>query len=44
VSQRIAVLEGKLRVSLFDRRAGMISLTEAGRQLYEYFRHARLVP
>ena len=33
VSQRIAVLEGQLRVSLFDRRAGIISLTEAGRRL-----------
>jgi LysR family transcriptional regulator, low CO2-responsive transcriptional regulator len=38
VSQRIAVLEGKLRVSLFDRRAGMISLTEAGGRLYDYAR------
>ncbi len=38
VSQRIAVLEGKLRLSLFDRRAGIISLTEAGRRLYEYAR------
>jgi DNA-binding transcriptional LysR family regulator len=38
VSQRIAALEGKLRVSLFDRRAGIISLSEAGRQLYEYAR------
>jgi LysR family transcriptional regulator, low CO2-responsive transcriptional regulator len=38
VSQRIAVLEEKLRLSLFDRRAGMISLTEAGRRLYHYAR------
>ena len=30
VSQRIALLEGELRVSLFDRRAGRIALTEAG--------------
>jgi LysR family transcriptional regulator, low CO2-responsive transcriptional regulator len=38
VSQRIAMLEGKLRLSLFDRRAGIISLTEAGRRLYAYAR------
>ena len=38
VSQRIAVLEKELRVSLFDRRAGRIPLTEAGRRLYEYAR------
>ena len=38
VSQRIARLERELRVSLFDRRAGRIALTEAGRQLYEYGR------
>jgi len=38
VSQRIAMLEGELRISLFDRRAGRISLTEAGRQLYEFAR------
>jgi DNA-binding transcriptional LysR family regulator len=38
VSQRIAVLENALRVSLFDRRAGRIRLTEAGRLLHEYGR------
>jgi DNA-binding transcriptional LysR family regulator len=38
VSQRIALLEGELRVSLFDRRAGRIALTEAGQRLYEYAR------
>src|SRR5262249_21281954 len=38
VSQRIAVLEKKLRVSLFDRGTGRISLTEAGRRLYQYAR------
>src|SRR3954470_8230807 len=38
VSQRIAVLENELRVSLFDRRAGKISLTEAGQRLYRYAR------
>jgi DNA-binding transcriptional LysR family regulator len=38
VSQRIALLEKQLRVSLFDRRAGRIRLTEAGRRLYEYGR------
>ena len=38
VSQRIAVLEAELRVSLFDRRAGRIALTEAGQRLYEYAR------
>jgi DNA-binding transcriptional LysR family regulator len=38
VSQRIAVLEKELRVSLFDRRAGRISLTEAGQRLYGYAR------
>ena len=31
VSQRIAALEKELRVSLFNRRAGRIALTEAGR-------------
>jgi DNA-binding transcriptional LysR family regulator len=46
VSQRIAALEGELRLSLFDRRAGRIALTEAGERLYEYARqildlHAR---
>jgi DNA-binding transcriptional LysR family regulator len=38
VSQRIAALEKELRASLFDRRAGRISLTDAGRQLYELAR------
>ncbi len=38
VSQRIAALEKELRVSLFNRRAGRISLTEAGQQLYRYAR------
>jgi DNA-binding transcriptional LysR family regulator len=34
VSQRIAALEKELRVSLFNRRAGRIALTEAGKRLY----------
>ncbi len=38
VSQRIAILEKELRVSLFDRRAGRIALTEAAQRLYEYAR------
>jgi DNA-binding transcriptional LysR family regulator len=38
VSQRIAVLEKELRVALFERRAGRIALTEAGRRLYVYAR------
>jgi DNA-binding transcriptional LysR family regulator len=38
VSQRIATLEGELRVALFDRRAGGISLTEAGQRLYRFAR------
>jgi DNA-binding transcriptional LysR family regulator len=38
VSQRIAALEAELRVSLFDRRAGRISLTEAGQRLYQFAR------
>jgi len=38
VSQRIAALENELRVSLFDRRAGRIALTEAGERLYRYAR------
>jgi DNA-binding transcriptional LysR family regulator len=38
VSQRIAILEKELRISLFDRRSGRIALTEAGQQLYEYAR------
>ena len=36
VSQRIPVLEKTLKKSLFDRRGGRVSLTEAGRQLYAY--------
>jgi len=38
VSQRIAVLESELHVSLFDRRAVRIALTEAGQRLYRYAR------
>jgi DNA-binding transcriptional LysR family regulator len=38
VSQRIAALERQLRVSLFERRAGKVDLTEVGRRLYEYAR------
>ena len=38
VSQRIAVLETELRVSLFDRRAGRSALTEAGQRLYRFAR------
>ncbi len=38
VSQRIAALERELRVSLFNRRAGRIALTEAGERLYELAR------
>jgi DNA-binding transcriptional LysR family regulator len=38
VSQRIATLETELRVSLFHRRAGKISLTEAGERLYQLAR------
>jgi DNA-binding transcriptional LysR family regulator len=34
VSQRVATLEGELRVALFDRRVGRIALTEAGERLY----------
>lgn len=36
ISQRIQVLEKLLKKSLFDRRGGRVSLTEAGRQLYAY--------
>jgi DNA-binding transcriptional LysR family regulator len=36
VSQRIQALEGALDVSLFQRRAGRVALTEAGQQLYPY--------
>jgi len=38
VSQRIAALEKELSVSLFDRRAGRIAVTEAGRRLHGYAR------
>lgn len=38
VSQRIGALENDLRVSLFNRRAGRISLTEAGERLYAFAR------
>jgi DNA-binding transcriptional LysR family regulator len=38
VSQRISLLEKELHASLFDRRAGRISLTEAGERLYRYVR------
>jgi DNA-binding transcriptional LysR family regulator len=41
VSQRIAVLENELHVSLFNRRAGRISLSEAGQRLYPYARKIR---
>jgi DNA-binding transcriptional LysR family regulator len=40
VSQRIAALEKELRISLFDRRAGRISLSDSGQRLY---RHARQI-
>src|SRR5689334_16214270 len=36
VSQRIQALERALDVSLFQRRAGRVSLTEAGQRLYTY--------
>jgi LysR family transcriptional regulator, low CO2-responsive transcriptional regulator len=38
VSQRIAILEKELRISLFNRQAGRITLTAAGQRLYEYAR------
>ena len=38
VSQRIAVLEKELRVSLFNRQARRISLSDAGQRLYQYAR------
>lgn len=38
VSQRIAALEKELRLSLFNRRAGRIALTEAGERLYDLAR------
>jgi DNA-binding transcriptional LysR family regulator len=37
-SQRIAALESALRVTLFNRRSGRISLTDAGQRLYQYAR------
>jgi DNA-binding transcriptional LysR family regulator len=36
VSQRIQALESALGVSLFQRRAGRVALTEAGRRLYPF--------
>jgi DNA-binding transcriptional LysR family regulator len=36
ISQRVAALESNLGVSLFDRRAGRVALTEAGRLLYDF--------
>jgi DNA-binding transcriptional LysR family regulator len=36
VSQRIQALEGALGVSLFQRRAGRVSLTAAGQRLYPF--------
>src|SRR6266576_650950 len=38
VSQRVAALEKELSVSLFDRRAGRIRLTERGQRLYDFAR------
>jgi DNA-binding transcriptional LysR family regulator len=38
VSQRVALLEKRLHLSLFERRAGKVCLTEAGRRLYQYGR------
>jgi LysR family transcriptional regulator, low CO2-responsive transcriptional regulator len=38
VSQRIAVLENTLRVSLFNRQPGRVTLSEAGQRLYGYAR------
>jgi DNA-binding transcriptional LysR family regulator len=38
VSQRIAAIERELCVSLFDRRGGRITPTEAGQRLYDYGR------
>src|SRR5437899_12759943 len=35
VSQRVGVLEGDLKVSLFLRQGGRVLLTEAGRRLYD---------
>jgi DNA-binding transcriptional LysR family regulator len=36
VSQRIQALEGALGVSLFQRRAGRVALTDAGQRLYPF--------
>ncbi len=36
VSQRIQALEGALGVSLFQRHAGRVALTDAGRRLYPF--------
>ncbi|MBI1313064.1 LysR family transcriptional regulator [bacterium] len=36
VSQRVQALERALNVSLFERKGGRVSLTDAGTQLYEY--------
>jgi DNA-binding transcriptional LysR family regulator len=36
VSQRIGTLERELRVSLFERRAGKVYLTEVGNRLHGY--------
>ena len=38
VSQRIAALERQLKVSLFQRRAGKVYLTQLGSRLYDYAR------
>src|SRR5262249_38912569 len=38
VSQRIQQLESTLGVALFQRQAGRVSLTDAGRRLHEYAR------
>jgi len=38
VSQRIAALERQLKVSLFQRRAGKVHLTQLGSRLYDYAR------
>jgi DNA-binding transcriptional LysR family regulator len=36
VSQHIQQLEGSLRLSLFDRRGGRVSLSDAGQRLYAF--------
>lgn len=36
VSQRVQAIERALDVSLFERKGGRVSLTDAGTQLYEY--------